>query len=152
MNILNALNSIASITPTPFPSSSPTLTPTPPPLPLPSTAPTQSPSPVRTQGKISGSVVNIKGNPIESVKIKLKGITTKTLFTTLSDADGFFEFTGLEADTYSTIANKKGFKKSSKTVVLEEGEEKEIEIKMRKAKRIRITMPRFHFNQGLSKK
>jgi hypothetical protein len=96
-------------------------------------------------GKISGYVVNIKGNPIKSVKIKLKGITTKTLFTTLSDVDGFFEFTGLEADTYSTIANKKGFKKSSKTVVLEEGEEKEIEIKMRKAKKIRITMPRFHF-------
>ena len=97
------------------------------------------------KGKISGYVVNIKGNPIKSVKIKLKGITTKTLFTTLSDVDGFFEFTGLEADTYSTIANKKGFKKSSKTVVLEEGEEKEIEIKMRKAKKIRITMPRFHF-------
>ncbi|HHT9146569.1 MAG TPA: S8 family serine peptidase [Candidatus Wunengus sp. YC61] len=133
LNVLNALNYIASTTP----SSTPTLTPTPPPLPLPSTAPTQSPSPVRTQGKISGSVVNIKGNPIKSVKIKLKGITTKTLFTTLSDADGFFEFTGLEADTYSTIANKKGFKKPSKTVVLEEGEEKEIEIKMRKAKKIR---------------
>ena len=83
-------------------------------------------------GKISGYVVNIKGNPIKSVKIKLKGITTKTLFTTLSDVDGFFEFTGLEADTYSTIANKKGFKKSSKTVVLEEGEEKEIEIKMKR--------------------
>ena len=148
LNVLNALNYIASTTP----SSTPTLTPTPPPLPLPSTAPTQSPSPVRTQGKIFGYVVNIKGNPIKSVKIKLKGITTKTLFTTLSDADGFFEFTGLEADTYSTIANKKSFKKSSKTVVLEEGEETEIEIKMRKAKRIRITMPRFNFNQGLSKK
>jgi len=126
LNVLNALNYIASITPSS----------TPPPLPLPSTAPTQSPSPVRTQGKISGYVVNIKGNPIKSVKIKLKGITTKTLFTTLSDADGVFEFTGLEADTYSTIANKKGFKKSSKTVVLEEGGEKEIEIKMRKAKKI----------------
>ena len=132
LNILNALNSIASITPTPSPSSSPILTPTPPPLPLPSTAPTQSPSPVRTQGKISGYVVNIKGNPLKSVKIKLKGITTKTLFTTLSDTDGFFEFTGLEADTYSTIANKKGFRKSSKTVVLEEGEEKEIEIKLKR--------------------
>ena len=131
LNILNALNSIASITPTPSPSSSPILTPTPPPLPLP-TAPTQSPSPVRTQGKISGYVVNIKGNSIKSVKIKLKGITTKTLFTTLSDTDGFFEFTGLEADTYSTIANKKGFRKSSKTVVLEEGEEKEIEIKLKR--------------------
>jgi len=131
LNILNALNSIASITPTPSPASSPILTPTPPPLPLP-TAPTQSPSPVRTQGKISGYVVNIKGNPIKSVKIKLKGITTKTLFTTLSDTDGFFEFTGLEADTYSTIANKKGFRKSSKTVVLEEGEEKEIEIKLKR--------------------
>ena len=104
------------------------------------------------KGSITGYVVDTKSNPIELVKIKLKGITTKTLFTTVSDADGFFEFTGLEADTYTIIANKKGYKRSNKTVILEEREEKEIEIKMRKAKRIRITMPRFNFNQGLSKK
>jgi len=104
------------------------------------------------KGKISGYVVNTKGDPIESVKIKLRGIKTKISTSTSSDADGFFEFTDLDANTYVIIANKKGYKRSNKTVILEEREDKEIEIKMRKAKRIRITMPRFNFNQGLSKK
>ncbi|HHT9138354.1 MAG TPA: S8 family serine peptidase [Candidatus Wunengus sp. YC60] len=83
-------------------------------------------------GGISGYVVNTKGHPIESVKIKLKGITTKTLFTTSTDADGFFEFTGLEADTYVIIAKKKGYKRSSKTVILEDGEEKEVQMKLKR--------------------
>ena len=87
------------------------------------------------KGSITGYVVNTKGNPIKSVKIKLKGITTKTLFTTFSDADGFFEFTGLEADTYTVIAKKKDYKRSKKTVILEDGEEKEIQIKMKKTKK-----------------
>jgi hypothetical protein len=87
------------------------------------------------KGSITGHVVNTKDNPIKSVKIKLKGITTKTLFTTFSDATGFFEFTGLEADTYTIIANKKGYKRSRKTVVLKEGAGKEVQIKMKKAKK-----------------
>ena len=88
------------------------------------------------KGKISGYVANTKGNPIESVKIKLKGVTTKTLFTTSSDADGYFEFADLDADTYGIIAKKTGFKRASKTVILEDGEEKELQIKMKKAKKI----------------
>lgn len=87
------------------------------------------------KGSITGYVEDTKGNPIESVKIKLKGVTTKTLFTTFSDADGFLEFTGLEADTYIMIAKKKGYKRLSKTVILGEGEEKEIQIKMKKEKK-----------------
>lgn len=84
------------------------------------------------EGTITGYVENAKGNPIESAKIKLKGITTKVLFTTYTDADGFFEFSYLDADTYIVIAKKKGYKRSSKTVRLGEGEEKEIQIKMRR--------------------
>ncbi|HHT9112577.1 MAG: S8 family serine peptidase [Planctomycetes bacterium] len=93
------------------------------------------------RGSISGHIVNTKGDPVESAKMKLKGVTTKTLFNTSSDADGFFEFTDLDANTYVIIANKKGYKRSSKTVILKEGEEKEIEIKMKKAKKtvLRVT-------------
>lgn len=86
------------------------------------------------EGIITGYVEDAKGNPIESAKIKLKGITTKVLFTTDTDADGFFEFAYLDADTYIVIARKKGYKRSSKTVKLEEGEEKEIQIKMKKTR------------------
>ena len=118
MEILAALNSVKNVTPSP------------------ATSPTPIPTPTITlKGSITGYVVGTKGNPIKSVKIKLKGITTKTLFTTFSDADGFFEFTGLEADTYTIIANKKGYKRSRKTVVLKEGEEREVQIKMKKAKK-----------------
>ncbi len=88
-----------------------------------------------TKGTITGYVVNTKGNPVESAKIKLRGIKTKISTTTSSDADGFFEFTDLDANTYVIIANKKGYKRSNKTVILEEREDKEIEIKMKKAKR-----------------
>ena len=41
-------------------------------------------------GKIYGYVVDIKGNPLESVKLKLKGIKTKLRSSEQSDADGFF--------------------------------------------------------------
>ena len=59
--------------------------------------------------------------------------------TASSDADGFFEFTDLDADTYVIFAKKKGYKKTQHKVVLEEGESTEIEIEMRKTtKRIKL--------------
>lgn len=88
-----------------------------------------------TKGTITGYVVNTKGNPVDSAKIKLRGIKTKISTTTSSDADGYFEFADLDANTYVIIAKKNGYKRSSKTVILKEGAEKEIEIKMKKAKR-----------------
>jgi uncharacterized membrane protein len=89
-------------------------------------------------GKIYGYVVDIKGNPIESVKLKLKGLKTKLKMSETSDGDGFFEFTDLEADKYVISAQKKRYRNAKQTVSLEEGEELEIEIEMRKSsKRIK---------------
>ena len=84
------------------------------------------------KGSISGYVVNTKGDPIESAKIKLRGIKTKISTTTFSDAEGYFEFADLDAETYVIIAKKKGYKRSSKTVILKEGEEKEVQIKLKR--------------------
>jgi len=57
---------------------------------------------------------------------------------TSSDADGFFEFTGLGADTYVILAKKKGYKKTKQIVKLGDAESTEIEIEMRKtSKRIK---------------
>lgn len=83
---------------------------------------------------ISGSVVDIHGEPLESVKIKIRGI--KTLFTDVvfTDADGFFEFTDLEKDTYVIIANKRGYKRNKQKVTLEEGQQEELEIVLKKTK------------------
>ena len=59
-------------------------------------------------GEIFGNVVDIKGNPLESVSLSLKGIKTKVIQTAFSDEDGFFEFTDLEADTYIVSAEEQG--------------------------------------------
>lgn len=88
-----------------------------------------------TKAKIYGYVLDIRGNPIESAKLTLKGIKTGYNSTTSSDADGYFEFKDLEADTYVIIAKKKGYKRAKQTVQLGEGEEKEVEIEMKKTSR-----------------
>lgn len=108
-------------TPTPTPSSSPT----------PILTPTAEPG---KNGIISGYVIDKKGNPIESAKIRLKGENSKVLRKTSSDEDGLFEFTELEPDTYIITALKKSYKISKKTVTLEAGEEKDIEIVMKKSR------------------
>jgi len=118
---------LVSDTPTPTNTPTPSVTPTP--VPTPSPAPTQSPIPGE-KGKIYGYVVDIKGNPIESVKVKLKGKETKIEKKTSSDADGFFEFADLEADTYKITAKKRSYKKDKQTVTLEDGEEEEITIEI----------------------
>jgi len=89
------------------------------------------------KGKIYGYAVNIKGDPIEYVRLKLKGIKTKVTENASTDADGFFEFADLDADTYLIIAKKKGYRKNQQKVKLEDGASEEIEIVMKKtSKRI----------------
>ena len=90
------------------------------------------------KGSISGYVTDIRGNPIESVRLKLSGIRTKIKKSTSTDSDGFFEFTDLDAGTYRIVAKKKFYKAAQKTVVVEEGEDVEIEIEMKKTKSRKI--------------
>ena len=87
---------------------------------------------VVVKAKISGYVVDIQGDPIESVKLRLKGIKTGYKSTASSDADGYFEFGNLEADTYVLVAKKRGYKRAKQTITLAEGDETEIEIEMKK--------------------
>jgi hypothetical protein len=83
---------------------------------------------------ISGSVIDIGGEPIESVKVKIKGIKTKFSDVVSTDADGFFEFTDLEKDTYLIIANKRGYKRKKQKVTLEEGQQEVVEIVLKNKK------------------
>ena len=76
--------------------------------------------------------VKINGDPIESAKLRPRGVNTKVVKNTSSDEDGFFEFTGLGADTYVIFAKKIRYKKAKATVKLEEDESKEIEIEMKR--------------------
>lgn len=89
-----------------------------------------------TSGSIYGFVRNIYGEPIENVRITLKGLKTRYNAKTASDRDGFFEFTDLDADKYVIKAKKKRYRLAKKTVEIEEKESKEIEIEMRRISRI----------------
>jgi len=124
---------VSSTTPTPIPQLSPTPNPTLKPSlsPTPTLVPTQEPS---AKGIISGYVIDKKGNPIESAKIRLKGENSKVLRKISSDEDGLFEFAELEPDTYIITVLKKSYKITKKTVTLEAGEEKDIEIVMKKSR------------------
>ena len=74
---------------------------------------------------------SIRGNPIGTATIKLKGLKTKSKNTSFSDTDGFFKFSDLGEDTYLLIARKKGFKRLNRTIKLSKGEERELELEMR---------------------
>jgi len=87
------------------------------------------------KGKIFGYVVDTKGKPIDSVELKLKGLNTKVSKTASSDEDGLFEFADLESGTYGITAKKKGYQRSKQTVNLEEGEEEEIEIELKRTRK-----------------
>ena len=89
-----------------------------------------------TFGKIYGYVVDVKGNPVMAVKLKLKGLRTEVKATETSDKDGFFEYAGLGRDTYVIIAKKKHYKRAKKTVKLKKDEHEEIKIKMRKTSKL----------------
>lgn len=138
---ISATELSSALQPTPYVISTlpplPTVTPSQISIPTPAPTPTLSPLPTPTQspgqkGKIYGYVVDIDGDPIESVKLRLKGLKTGYKVTTTSDADGFFEFANLEADIYVIIAMKKHYKRAKVAVTLEAGEETMIEIELRK--------------------
>ena len=76
---------------------------------------------------------SINGKPIESVRLRPKGTKArKKAFKILfSDAEGFYEFNELDADTYDIFAIKTGFKSTSQTVELKDFWGKKIEIKLR---------------------
>lgn len=89
------------------------------------------------KGNIYGNVVSfLKEGTVESARLQLKGTTArkKSFKVTFSDANGFFEFKDLDADTYDISVTKTDFQSIRQTVEIEEGEGKKIEITLRKTK------------------
>lgn len=82
---------------------------------------------------ILGYVVNNKNKPVKSAKITLKGTKNPAKQNTTTDEEGYFEFTDLEADIYMIYAQKKGYKKSTRKVNLEEGTEEEVDFTLKKS-------------------
>lgn len=84
------------------------------------------------ENKIHGYVADSENNPIESVSVRLKGIGTISSMSTSSNAEGFFEFEGLDMDTYIVSAIKNSYKETEQKVKVEKGKMKIIVIKMKK--------------------
>jgi hypothetical protein len=87
------------------------------------------------KGKIFGYVADsISGKPLESARVRLKGTKTRknTFRVAFTDADGFFEFYELDAETYDLFTIKRGFKSARQVVEMPEGEEYSVEIKLEK--------------------
>ncbi|TVM03533.1 MAG: hypothetical protein CV087_04755 [Candidatus Brocadia sp. WS118] len=83
------------------------------------------------KGRIFGKVIRLqKGEPLESAKLRLKGIKArkKGFHVIFSDAHGLFTCDNLDADTYDITVTKADCKTVTQTVELKEGEEKKIEI------------------------
>ena len=86
------------------------------------------------KGRISGYIMDsIGGKPIESVRLRLKGTKArkKPFKVIFSDAEGFFEFNELDADTYDIFAIKTGLKSARQMVELKDFGENNVEIKLR---------------------
>lgn len=89
------------------------------------------------KGNITGNVVHfVKGEPVESVRLRLKGAKArkKSFRTAFSRENGFFEFKDLDADTYELSVMKTDYMSASQTVKIVEGEEKKIVISLRKTR------------------
>jgi hypothetical protein len=66
--------------------------------------------------KISGNVASPDGAMIKSARVACAGMETRTL------ADGFFVLDGLATGTHEVTVSLQGFKSTSKTVSIQEGE------------------------------
>lgn len=77
---------------------------------------------------ISGNVIDLSGNAVAEATVQCKGKSSGTKKNTASGESGSFKLSGLEADTYTITAKKKGYKKAKQIVELEEDETDTIEI------------------------
>ncbi|MBM4055130.1 MAG: DUF1565 domain-containing protein, partial [Planctomycetes bacterium] len=69
-------------------------------------------------GRIYGNVTDENNEPVESVKVKIKGKKSGIKETTITDGNGFFEFDNLTTDTYKITASKKGYWKAKQIIQL----------------------------------
>jgi hypothetical protein len=128
-----------TVTPMPMPTPSPTLIPTPTstpvsspthvPTPFSTPSPVVSPTPVPGLGSILGYVYDSKGKALNDATVTVEGDEFSD--NTETNEEGYYVFEELPADTYKLVAVKKGYQKCNWEIVLEAGEEKEIEIRMK---------------------
>lgn len=65
------------------------------------------------KGRISGTVVDEEGQPVEGASVLVESVTTETKFQGVSDKSGHFAVAGIGTGTWRITAIKKGFSSSS---------------------------------------
>ncbi len=92
-----------------------------------------------TSARITGNAIGKDGEPIATarVKLSLKGVKTKfrNYVTGDKDAEGYFEFSNLEAGTYVLRITANGYQQVEKMLRLSEGQQAELEIVLVKTRK-----------------
>ena len=113
---------------------SPTLIPTSSPMVTPSASPSEklvsAPIPLGTDS-IFGAVTDELESPIGSATVSLKSRTPKIRRSTKTDIDGKYEFLSSGPGNYVIKVKKKGYKSEKEKVALVEGENKQVDFKLR---------------------
>lgn len=116
---------------TPLPTTTPLSTPTP----FPTLSPTPTTSPVLNKGSIYGTAYDyIDDSPLQGVTVSIKGDDYSSETTT--EENGYFEFANLTGGTYKLTFTKDGYKSKSKSVSIEENEEKALTVYLIKMSKI----------------
>jgi len=70
------------------------------------------------RGRVSGSVVDGKGNPIEGAKVMAQSLTAKTRIDAVTDAKGRFAVGGMGSGEWNIAATRDGYASSSLVVTI----------------------------------
>ena len=65
------------------------------------------------KGRISGSIADEKGQPIEGAMVLVESVKTDTKFQSISDKSGHFAVAGMGTGYWRITASKKGYSSSS---------------------------------------
>lgn len=82
--------------------------------------PTPTPTITPELCEVYGFVTDEDDKDLSGVTVSIKG--SNGTYSTVTDKDGYFEFTGLEAGKYTVTYEKEGYKNQSQDINLEEGE------------------------------
>ncbi len=93
--------------------------------------PTSVPTPT-TKGRIYGMVTDKDGNLVSDAEVTLKNKKLHFLDSEVTDTNGEYEFSDLNAGQYILKVKDPGHKKAKKIIKLKQGEDKMVDVELKK--------------------